>query len=599
MNSNNYMFPLPSSPPRSPAYRTTSQTPGLSLSSSSSLLSSSPPPVSSASYFPEYSRSNYGLSSSLSLSGSAKSVYPQFDTNKIVPINASFGSEAHRNSRNASQLYKPHQHQLQLHEQTRAQSPNNFLKLQFQLRNQNQNLLSRKSSPGVHTDIVSETSAKRPSSKKTKPSRFIKRQKHQRESDRPSIRKKIVVVSDRLKGYSLHSEFDDKYLLGDELGSGGFGFVMSATRFSDRQEVAVKFIYRQKIPAHAWINDMVYGPVPMELYIHLRLSRRPHPNVIYFYEHFADETFFILVTELHGSPWARPSRAPQDSSVEQTNQESQIPLIPMKREPLATLSIDSLVNTSRKPPAAGISIKNDPDIDMLEDDETMSYHSSSDEDYIPSGSASSEDDDNDDDDMNIDTDDDITDPEATLVEEVRQAQQRDSHDLFEMIETRKNLTERQVRYIIRQLVDALYYLESMGVYHRDIKDENILIDDRLTIKLIDFGSAVVIAPNSTKPKFTKFYGTMQYAPVEVLLSRPYDAEKGDVWALGILIFTCLTGQTPFHSKEDAINKDWDLSRRFVSNQCRSFIELCLQKDPENRASIYQLATHRWWITDIP
>ncbi|KAK9452783.1 kinase-like domain-containing protein [Dipodascopsis uninucleata] len=407
-------------------------------------------------------------------------------------------------------------------------------------------------------------------------------------------KKRITVVCDKLKGYTLNVDFASKYILGDELGSGGFGFVMSATSNDTQQEVAVKFTYRKKIPRHSWIHDPVHGPVPMELYVLLRVSQQPHPHIIRLVEFFADNEYFILVMELHGSPWSRTPKS-----------KTQIPT--SDRYPLANLQVSKVQNTSfsrtaspkssfSSHPSHLYSSQTDEDSMMVEDeltdhDSMSSYHSSEDGIYN-----------SDEDQLN-----DEVNSEESEGEEIRYAAKRESHDLFELIETRRNFTERQVRYMMRQLVDALWYLDSLSIYHRDIKDENILVDGSLNIKLIDFGSAVVLpsssptslhSPNGPKVQFQKFYGTLQYAPVEVLKSQPYDAEKCDVWALGILLFTCLTGQTPFRTAEDAINKDWELKRN-VSQECRDFLCKCLEKEPEKRSSIYQLARERWWLVDLP
>ncbi|KAK7206612.1 kinase-like domain-containing protein [Myxozyma melibiosi] len=443
-------------------------------------------------------------------------------------------------------------------------------------------------------------------------------------------RKKVVVVSEKLNGYTLIPEFEERYQLGDELGSGGFGFVMSATRQSDGREVAAKFIYRSKIPSHSWIHDRVHGMLPMELYVLLRVAEGGgHASIIRFYEYFQDEIFFVLITELHGTPWSRKPKTPAAAP----------------RQPLTKLAVEKIQNMQalgkgpeqlKKEAKNAAEMKSDGAADTdaegeadCELDDAGSYHSSLDGDYVPPHSASSSDVDfSSEMDVEYDEDEDEeSEPESEEEEpEVRVAMKRDSHDLFEMIETRKNLTERQVRYMMRQIVNALWYLDSLGIYHRDIKDENILVDNTLTVKLIDFGSAVVLPPLTTPPspphssfsssspstaagrtprplraQFRKFYGTLQYAPVEVLQSQPYDAEKSDVWALGILIYTCLTGQTPFRSPDDAINKQWDLTskRKDVSPECLDFLGMCLQKNAARRGSIDDLARSRWWLVDLP
>jgi serine/threonine protein kinase len=98
---------------------------------------------------------------------------------------------------------------------------------------------------------------------------------------------------------------------------------------------------------------------------------------------------------------------------------------------------------------------------------------------------------------------------------------------------------------MRQLVDVARYLQSMNVYHMDYKDENVVVADDYSIKLVDFGSAHIL-PAADQP-MTRFFGTMEYAPPEVLRKQPYLPVEADVWAMGSLMFTMLNGQVPFAS----------------------------------------------------
>lgn len=86
-------------------------------------------------------------------------------------------------------------------------------------------------------------------------------------------------------------------------------------------------------------------------------------------------------------------------------------------------------------------------------------------------------------------------------------------DLFEFIERNPALDEPLTSYIFRQMVSPLIYLRSLNVIHRDIKDENVIINEKFHIKLIDFGSATYLEPDKT---FAQFAGTIEYCSPEVL-----------------------------------------------------------------------------------
>lgn len=131
-------------------------------------------------------------------------------------------------------------------------------------------------------------------------------------------------------------------------------------------------------------------------------------------------------------------------------------------------------------------------------------------------------------------------------------------DLFDYIELRTNMTEAESQSIFRQVVDAIHHLHTKAlVVHRDIKDENVVLDGEGRIKLIDFGSAAYIKNGP----FDVFVGTIgefriphhacllltrtDYAAPEVLQGKPYDGKAQDVWALGILLYTIAYKESEF------------------------------------------------------
>lgn len=127
-----------------------------------------------------------------------------------------------------------------------------------------------------------------------------------------------------------------------------------------------------------------------------------------------------------------------------------------------------------------------------------------------------------------------------------------SMDLFEHIEKQQKLDDTSVRNIFVQIVSAVEYLHANGIAHRDIKDENIVIDDQQKIKLIDFGSAIFCCRDSSDVLIDKFQGTVNYASPEIIRGDKYWARPSDIWALGILLYMLLYKQSPFKNSDSAL-----------------------------------------------
>ena len=110
--------------------------------------------------------------------------------------------------------------------------------------------------------------------------------------------------------------------------------------------------------------------------------------------------------------------------------------------------------------------------------------------------------------------------------------------------------EEDAAYIIKQLLSAITYCHLKGVVHRDLKPENVLIDSitssgKINIKVIDFGAALFIAPET---HISEMLGTPYYIAPEVLMGK-YD-EKCDIWSIGVILYILLCGCVPFNGPTD-------------------------------------------------
>ncbi|CAO1632228.1 unnamed protein product [Parajaminaea phylloscopi] len=124
-------------------------------------------------------------------------------------------------------------------------------------------------------------------------------------------------------------------------------------------------------------------------------------------------------------------------------------------------------------------------------------------------------------------------------------------DLFDYIESHPcGLETNEARCILGQVADGISFLHGHNIVHRDIKDENVILDGHGHAQLIDFGSAAHVRPGRS---FDTFSGTLDYAAAEILRGDQYAGKEQDVWALGVVAYVCLVGDAPFWNGEEAMH----------------------------------------------
>ncbi|KAJ7063761.1 kinase-like domain-containing protein, partial [Mycena belliarum] len=153
------------------------------------------------------------------------------------------------------------------------------------------------------------------------------------------------------------------------------------------------------------------------------------------------------------------------------------------------------------------------------------------------------------------------------------------------------------------------YIHSEGVCHRDLKPENILLDAAGCLKISDFGLAVVFRVKGSTRQLTYRSGTPGYVAPEVLLrDLPYDAQPPDMWATGIILYTLLSGNTPW-DKPDRSSAEYSayLSGRLLqyepwvtfSPPALSLLRGLLTVEPNKRLSMDQARSHPWFTSYVP
>ncbi|KAL7312684.1 serine/threonine protein kinase [Mucor circinelloides] len=166
----------------------------------------------------------------------------------------------------------------------------------------------------------------------------------------------------------------------------------------------------------------------------------------------------------------------------------------------------------------------------------------------------------------------------------------DGMDLFDYIEVNKNMSENEMRGIFYQVACAIKHLHQHRIVHRDIKDENIILDQQGTVHLIDFGCATYYKKDR---KFDTFTGTLEYCAPEILKGKPYAGPPQDIWASGILLYTLMYRENPFYNIDDIMETELRVPH-VVSSDSLDLLEKMLQRDIDKRITVDQVLEHPWF-----
>jgi serine/threonine protein kinase len=179
----------------------------------------------------------------------------------------------------------------------------------------------------------------------------------------------------------------------------------------------------------------------------------------------------------------------------------------------------------------------------------------------------------------------------------------DGGDLFEFVVSHPSLNDQVIKSTFCQILDAVEYMHQNHIYHRDIKLENILLQQDTVCKVADFGLA-------TKERYSLDFGcgsTTYLGPEHFSGSQedqcevefePYDAAASDIWSLGILLLALLFGRNPWQEAtlEDLAFAEFNsnpLSLKTslfpeLSNDCLQFLQSVLCVDPLQRTTIQEM-----------
>ncbi|XP_024240876.1 NUAK family SNF1-like kinase 1 [Oncorhynchus tshawytscha] len=168
-------------------------------------------------------------------------------------------------------------------------------------------------------------------------------------------------------------------------------------------------------------------------------------------------------------------------------------------------------------------------------------------------------------------------------------------ELYDYVNERRRLVETEARDIFRQITSAVHYCHTNGVVHRDLKLENILLDQDLNVKLADFG----LSNRFKKDNLLQTYcGSPLYASPEIVKGLPYHGPEVDCWAMGVLLYALVYGSMPFDGASYRALTEQISQGRYrrpnpPSDAC-ALIDWLLTVRVEERATVEDIANH-WWV----
>ena len=164
------------------------------------------------------------------------------------------------------------------------------------------------------------------------------------------------------------------------------------------------------------------------------------------------------------------------------------------------------------------------------------------------------------------------------------------------------LSEELARHYFYQLLQAVDYCHHQGVVHRDLKLENLLLDNEGIVHVSDFGQAGIFPQGWDM--FSTAVGSLYHLSPEQVNGECYSGEKTDAWAMGVALYRMLVGQPPFFSSDiNQLLEDIRLARYEVpdtlSRPAQDIIRTILQLNPKDRPALAELLKHPWLANRIP
>ncbi|XP_060938313.1 MAP/microtubule affinity-regulating kinase 3a isoform X5 [Limanda limanda] len=168
-------------------------------------------------------------------------------------------------------------------------------------------------------------------------------------------------------------------------------------------------------------------------------------------------------------------------------------------------------------------------------------------------------------------------------------------EVFDYLVAHGRMKEKEARAKFRQIVSAVQYCHQKHIVHRDLKAENLLLDADMNIKIADFGFSNEFTMGN---KLDTFCGSPPYAAPELFQGKKYDGPEVDVWSLGVILYTLVSGSLPFDGQNLKELRERVLRGKYripfyMSTDCENLLKRFLVLNPAKRGTLEQIMRDRW------
>uniref|UniRef100_A0A671NM79 non-specific serine/threonine protein kinase n=1 Tax=Sinocyclocheilus anshuiensis TaxID=1608454 RepID=A0A671NM79_9TELE len=168
-------------------------------------------------------------------------------------------------------------------------------------------------------------------------------------------------------------------------------------------------------------------------------------------------------------------------------------------------------------------------------------------------------------------------------------------EVFDYLVAHGRMKEKEARSKFRQIVSAVQYCHQKHIVHRDLKAENLLLDADMNIKIADFGFSNEFTIGN---KLDTFCGSPPYAAPELFQGKKYDGPEVDVWSLGVILYTLVSGSLPFDGQNLKELRERVLRGKYripfyMSTDCENLLKRFLVLNPGKRGTLEQIMKDRW------